>query len=121
MKVLSITRRFLFGSQKTLLVIVLFMKPIQSTLIFFVALFGAVPLALASNLPACPSDKSAYWHNCVGTYTFAGGDKYVGEFRDGELNGQGTYTFTNGDKYIGEFKDGKRHGKGAFTFGKGSK
>ena len=38
--------------------------------------FGAVPLALASNLPACPSDKSAYWHNCVGTYTFADGDKY---------------------------------------------
>ena len=97
------------------------MKPIRSTLIFFVALFGAAPLALASNLPACPSDKSAYWHNCVGTYTFAGGDKYVGEFRDGELSGRGTYTGANGDKYVGEFRDAKRNGQGTYTFSPNSK
>lgn len=25
----------------------------------------------------------------------------------------GTYEYANGDKYIGEFKDGKMHGKGS--------
>ena len=30
-------------------------------------------------------------------------------------NGYGTYTFANGDKYVGEWKDGKQHGQGTFT------
>ena len=38
-------------------------------------------------LPACPSDPTKRYHNCFGTHTFAGGDKYVGEFKDGDLNG----------------------------------
>ena len=47
-------------------------------------------------LPQCPSDTKVTWSNCVGTYTWPNGDKYVGEFRDDKLNGQGTYTFANG-------------------------
>ena len=43
--------------------------------------------------------------------TFPYGDKYVGEFLDGEFNGQGTYFFSNGEKYIGQYKDGKLNGK----------
>ena len=50
--------------------------------------------------------------NGQGTYTYANGDKYVGEFRDDNLNGQGTYTYANGDKYIGEFRNGDSHGRG---------
>ncbi len=38
----------------------------------------------------------------------ANGNKYVGEFKDGKYNGQGTYTSANGSKYVGEFKDGKQ-------------
>ena len=72
-----------------------------------------------SSLPACPS--SGYFHNCFGTYTFANGDKYVGEFKDGKYNGQGTYTSANGNKYVGEYKDGKRNGQGTFTFADGEK
>ena len=34
------------------------------------------------------------------------GDKYVGEKIDGKPHGKGTYTFANGEKYAGEFKDG---------------
>jgi hypothetical protein len=80
----------------------------------------------------------------VGTYTFANGDKYVGEMNFGAMHGQGTYTFANGDKYVGEFKrsqpngqgiysyvdgdtyvggvsDGKQSGQGTYTFANGNK
>ncbi len=30
-------------------------------------------------------------------------------------DGTGTYTYANGDKYVGEWKKGLRHGKGTFT------
>ena len=46
---------------------------------------------------------------------------YVGEFKDGQMNGQGTYTFADGDKYVGEWKDGKYHGQGIFTNADGTK
>ena len=71
-------------------------------------------------LPQCPSDTAARWHNCFGTYTFADGEKYVGEFQDDKKHGQGTYTFANGDKYVGEHKDGQSHGQGTFTYGQNS-
>ena len=45
--------------------------------------------------------------NGQGTYTYPNGDKYEGEFKEGEKNGQGTFTFSDGRKYVGEFKDGK--------------
>ena len=35
--------------------------------------------------------------NGQGTYTYPNGEKYVGEWKDGEQNGQGTYTYPNGD------------------------
>ena len=53
--------------------------------------------------------------NGYGTYTWANGDKYVGEYKDGKYHGQGTYTYANGDKYVGEWKDDKRYGQGTFT------
>ena len=30
-------------------------------------------------------------------------------------DGQATYTYATGDKYVGEFKDGKYHGQGTVT------
>jgi len=72
-------------------------------------------------LPACPSDQTKRYHNCFGTYTFAEGDKYVGEWRDDKKNGQGTYTYADGDKYVGEYKDDKRTGQGTYTFASGNK
>jgi hypothetical protein len=56
-----------------------------------------------------------------GGYTFANGDKYVGEFKDNKHHGQGTLTYANGDKYVGEFKDGKQHGQGTVTYASGAK
>ena len=63
-------------------------------------------------LPDCPSGT---WNNCFGTYTFADGVKYVGEWKDNKRHGQGTFTSPDAGKYVGEFKDNKFHGQGTFT------
>ena len=54
-------------------------------------------------LPNCPDDLTVRWHNCFGTYTWANGNKYVGEFQDGKGHGQGTYTWANGIQDKGYF------------------
>ena len=48
-----------------------------------------------------------------GTFTWADGAKFVGEWQDDNRHGQGTLTWADGNKYVGEFKDGKRDGYGA--------
>ena len=52
-------------------------------------------------LPNCVGPYSATsWDNCVGTKTFTDGNKYVGDWQNGKLNGQGVYTFGNVQKYL---------------------
>lgn len=71
-----------------------------------------LPLAAAAQpqLPPCPA--TGYKHNCSGTYTFANGNKYSGEFKDDKYHGKGTYTFADGDRYVGEWRDDLRNGDG---------
>jgi len=40
------------------------------------------------------------------------GDRYVGNFRDGQMTSNGTYHFANGEKYIGSFEGVQRSGFG---------
>jgi hypothetical protein len=42
-----------------------------------------------------------------GTYTYASGDVYVGEYKDGNMNGHGTLTYADGRVKTGTFRDGK--------------
>lgn len=37
------------------------------------------------------------------------------------MHGQGTLTFANGNKYVGEWKDGLRSGEGVFDWANGNK
>ena len=71
--------------------------------------------------PCIGSYNKTTWTDCVGTYTYANGDKYVGEHRDGKAHGHGTYTFSDGEKYIGEYRDDERHGQGTNTWPDGEK
>ena len=68
-----------------------------------------------STLPACQGSDVTSWTNCFGTETFASGNKYVGEFKDGKSHGQGTYTLASGARHVGEFRDGKLNGQGVYT------
>ena len=45
--------------------------------------------------------------NGQGTYIYANGNKYVGEWKDGIWHGQGTYTETEGTVMKGIWKNGK--------------
>jgi hypothetical protein len=62
-----------------------------------------------------------------GTVTFPGGQKYVGQFKNGLREGKGTMTFPDtrtsaGQKqYEGEWKEDKPSGKGTVTFYDGRK
>mmetsp|Transcript_18526 Transcript_18526/g.35687 ORF Transcript_18526/g.35687 Transcript_18526/m.35687 type:complete len:202 (-) Transcript_18526:282-887(-) len=40
-----------------------------------------------------------------GKMFYSDGDKYIGEWKDGQKSGHGTYTWADGRKYVGEWKD----------------
>lgn len=58
------------------------------------------------------------WSNGVmegqGTMLYAGGARYIGSFAGGRRNGQGTYYYVDGKRYEGEWLDGMMHGTGVF-------
>ena len=58
-------------------------------------------------------------HLASGTYTWASGDKYVGQYKDDKQHWEGTFTWADGEKYVGQFKDDYYHGLGKFTWADG--
>ena len=55
-----------------------------------------------------------------GTFYFADGRKYVGQWQNSQFHGQGTFTAPSGT-YVGEFKNGEFHGQGIMTLPDGRK
>ena len=74
--------------------------------VFLVLMFCNVSNAL----PKCKGDDPKQRTNCVGTLDNLLNDIYVGEIKNGVPDGQGTFTWADGRKYVGEWKDGKQHG-----------
>ena len=83
----------------------------------------------ALSLPNCSGAYSSSWNNCFGTYIYmygeAIGDKYVGEFKNGDFDGQGTYTYSSsgewvGYKYVGEWLNSQYNGQGTLTYPDGT-
>ena len=103
-------------------------------------LYLLLTISQAWSLPVCEGDESN-WQNCEGSLTsgtgtiytgtfrdgiFEGrndeyGVNYVGEYKDGNMNGQGTFTYADGRKYAGEWNEGKYHGQGTYTNADGTK
>ena len=79
-----------------------------------------------SNLPACQGSDSSKWDNCYGSWITSSGKKYAGVFASGvvsrqKFTGQGTLTFRNGEKYVGDYKDGQFNGQGSYINANGEK
>jgi hypothetical protein len=55
-------------------------------------------------------------NNGTGIMVMASGDKYNGEFRDGQRNGKGTYVWKSGAKYQGGWLNDKMHGQGTYIY-----
>ena len=51
-----------------------------------------------------------------GKMELANGDKYDGEWIDGEMSGRGTHKWASGALYEGEWVDGVREGRGFYAF-----
>ena len=39
---------------------------------------------------------------------YPNGSKYIGEWKNGKMDGQGTFNFPSGNKYVGKYKDGNK-------------
>ena len=96
------------------------MRYLNTKLILFsVALMLSATASFA--LPNCPSDQTKRYHNCFGTYTWPNGEKYVGEWENGERHGYGKFSYFDGDVYVGEWRLGQHHGHGSLTRADGTK
>ena len=56
-----------------------------------------------------------------GIYFFANGNRYVGDYRDGKMQGRGAFTWFMRRHYKGEYRNGKPHGHGTLIFRGGSR
>jgi hypothetical protein len=73
-----------------------------------------------SNLPICQGTDAIKWNNYFGTFIFASGNKYAGQWKDSWRSGQGTEFFVNDNKYAGEFKNDRPNGQGTLYATNGS-
>jgi hypothetical protein len=58
---------------------------------------------------------------CTGyaSYSWFSGDRYTGEFLNGQYSGQGEYQFADGRHYTGSWVNGLKNGYGVFSFANG--
>ncbi|MEY4927997.1 MAG: hypothetical protein RI894_2433, partial [Bacteroidota bacterium] len=78
-------------------------------------LFAFVPfLAIAQG--SCTSGECG---DGFGTYRFANGDVYIGQFSNSKQHGQGTFLWATGEKYEGAWDMGAQTGYATFTWSDG--
>ena len=75
-------------------------------------------MVLSPTLTGCTAGDC---ENGYGTYVWADGDKYVGDWVDGGREGKGTMYYSDGSKYVGDFVDGYGTGHGTYTMANGDK
>ena len=75
----------------------------------------------SKSLSPCQGADVSQWNNCYGSWTDSDGNQYVGEWKNGNFNGQGTYIWTEGAKHVGEYREGFRNGQGTTIYSNGDK
>ena len=87
----------------------------MSKLLACVILLTALPVYAAQQ--GCVNDC----FDGTGTYYFANGDRYEGEWKDGKRDGQGIWYRSNGERYEGQWKYGEITGHGTYYFANGER
>ena len=100
------------------------MKNFRSIALVALATIVASLNATAATLPNCVGEYSAAtWNNCLGTETIdapPGFGRYEGEWKNGKRHGQGIFYFLkDGLIFMGEFQNGNIDGQGTLTNAKG--
>jgi len=54
-----------------------------------------------------------------GTYRYANGNVYEGEYKADQKEGRGTFRFASGNVYEGEWKAGQKEGRGTYWYADG--
>jgi hypothetical protein len=87
----------------------------------------AAPAKIDSDAPRRPTvswgKDACVAGNCgtgFGTYHWADGSRYTGEFRNGKPHGEGTLIYSGGGSYVGEWRNGNRDGYGTAAYASGS-
>lgn len=71
-----------------------------------------------SSLPQCP--EAGPRNDCFGEFSFLGGYKYIGEFRNDRYEGHGFLTMPSGTRYRGGFSNNEFNGRGIIIFPDGT-
>lgn len=79
------------------------------------------PLVSSTHEQSTSTQSPTTTENPIRTIKYSNGDKYEGEWTNGQCNGKGTYYWKNGDKYEGDWKDDKVNGHGTFYWADGGK
>lgn len=59
--------------------------------------------------------------NGNGSFAYADGSRYEGQFMNDKPNGSGTFFDVDGQKYVGTFKDGQKNGEGTLYLANGNR
>jgi len=89
----------------------------KKSLIFFLFLLSFAALSYSQSTGCVYGDCD----NGYGKYVWENGDVYIGDWVNGDQEGNGTFSFHSGSKYVGEFKKGSRWGTGTYTWASGEK
>ncbi|MBK6724889.1 MAG: hypothetical protein IPG58_16990 [Acidobacteria bacterium] len=79
------------------------------------------PVATAK--PISTMTTSCLSGNCInefGTYRFANGAIYEGNFANGKASGKGKVTYADGATYVGDFVNAKMEGRGIYLYANGN-
>jgi S1-C subfamily serine protease len=91
------------------------------------ALLGSV--GGGSALPKCKGSPTSNWkmtktwNDCEGVYNRGSQHSYVGEWKNGRLNGRGIQTVKTQRRhfrYVGDWRNNKRHGQGILIYSDGT-
>ncbi|NUO01681.1 MAG: hypothetical protein HUU01_13830, partial [Saprospiraceae bacterium] len=81
-----------------------------------------VPILILSMIHLAKAQcLSGNCQNGNGVFLLASGDRYIGQFRDGKIQGTGSCFYTDGSRYQGEWEEGLPNGKGTRVARDGSR